>query len=53
MSESNQQTKVELAHWLDADVLDFDKSHGDDYQTLMNAVLRSYMEQVQKTQAPG
>lgn len=34
---------------LDADVLEFFKSQGKGYQTRMNAVLRSYMEAMQKS----
>jgi uncharacterized protein (DUF4415 family) len=34
---------------IDADVLDWFKSQGNEYQTRMNTVLRSYMEKHRKT----
>jgi uncharacterized protein (DUF4415 family) len=38
---------------LDSDVLDFFKSDGKGYQTRINAVLRTYMNEVQKLKRPA
>ena len=36
--------KVPISLRVDADILDYFRSHGDGYQSRMNAVLRSFME---------
>lgn len=38
---------------LDADVIDFFKAQGKGYQTRINAVLRRYMEEVEKARKPA
>ena len=38
----NKPTKTEIHMRVDTDVLEWYKSHGKDYQTKMNAVLRAY-----------
>lgn len=40
--------KIAISIRIDEDVLDFFKSDGDGYQGRMNAVLRSYMQQMAK-----
>ena len=44
------QTKELISLPVDRDVLDWFQSQGQDYQTLMNSVLRSYVEQELKAQ---
>ena len=38
---------------LDSDVLDFFKAEGKGYQTRINAVLRSYMQEIRKLKDPA
>lgn len=38
---------------LDSDVIDFFKAQGKGYQTRINAVLRRYMEEVEKAKRPA
>ena len=38
---------------LDSDVVDFFKSQGKGYQTRINAVLRSYMDEIRKLKNPA
>lgn len=44
----HQNKKKAISIRIDEDVLDFFKRDGDGYQGRMNAVLRSYMEQMTK-----
>ena len=46
------EKKVHLSIRLDHDIVNWFKQFGKGYQTKINAVLRSYIENIQKRQAP-